>query len=770
MASTPSMSVDTDTLGKLYSPFQPAGLSSPWNMDDGKTAYFVSQGSEYELGMPTFTQGTLTVDIQDAINSLVINVNTVVNQRNQDLANKLNDWAATFNNMAVGTTTPWLMTVSSTMTHIRNNEGNDTATLTYVFAWCDPIGLPVLVLHQADIDWAGTPEGGLVVASFAKATTQDLNTFVKVAAMFGADLGELIPGLQFLTVAAVALSVVVIVGKIIIAESDDGGRLNFLGVLSHAVNRISACVCPNATPTTTIPIMDGGAFDSAWVYLEKQSTVDSSLKTPYAEGIYYGTYPADSITYFYSNDYRPTIYKQPYGMVMPELSWGMGTVPFVFATSKVYSDSQKSFGDADYSNEKMYALAILFYCPGGNGASFVLQCISGSGNGDYVFADPTWRLSSSDTPTKINGDVASDVEQKVRSTGAFSTASCQLTYVLPEILQQMCDAIYMGTGTGYGPDGTGPQPKIPDSTLSLHSATQFDTGVVPAVVVHPDGTVLSVHDDQSAVIGYSHLYWHRGSIHNEDNVVTWESGGGHKFVEASWPALISNPSESWPVMEFHTYSNDILWSQTGSDLSNISFSSPFKIGGGDHAAAHIGPDNVVVVIFASGNNYLSYGTAIYQNGWLCQYSAAWNPIGYTAGDYPAVLRSGTTVLEVHNESQHIYFNTGTMDSGNNGITWNSKGPYPLCMAGSHPHLADFGNGYFLLTYDNNGKLYAATGKIDSTANCGIRWYQINLDLGVGHYPAVAAIPSRRYSAVICYNESSGDGNLYSVVVDATFPN
>ena len=408
---------------------------------------------------------------------------------------------------------------------------------------------------------------------------------------------------------------------------------------------------------------------------------------------------------------------------------------------------------------------MLFYCPGGNGASFVLQNVSGDSG--YEFADPTWLLS--ETPSEVNPTLASAVEGRIQASGAFSTASCQLTYVVPEIAQQICDAIVMGTGSGYGPDGTGPQPAMAATSVVSEAATQFDTGVVPAVVVQPDGTVLNVHDDQGSLVGYSHLYWHRGSISGDDTEVTWDSGGGTKFVEASWPALISNPAQTSPVMEFHTYSNDIQWSQTGANLSTIDFSDPFKIGGGDHASAHIGPDNVVIVLFASGNNYLSYGTAIYQNGWLCQYGATWSPIGYTAGDYPAVLRNNSTVLEVHNESQHLYFNTGTLASNNESISWSSRGPYPLCVPGSHPHLADFGNGCFLLTYDNDGTLYASTGKIDPTSNCGVRWYQVNQKLCSGNYPAISAVPNRKNTAVMCFNDSSADGNLFSAVLVASFP-
>ena len=56
--TTNHLSFDCTALGQLYAPFEPTGNNGGWNLDDGGQAYFVSQGSEYQLSYPQVSLST----------------------------------------------------------------------------------------------------------------------------------------------------------------------------------------------------------------------------------------------------------------------------------------------------------------------------------------------------------------------------------------------------------------------------------------------------------------------------------------------------------------------------------------------------------------------------------------------------------------------------------------------------------------------------------------------------------------------------------------
>lgn len=76
------MTLDTDALGKLYVPFEPSNAHSGWNYNDsdGACAYFISQGSEHQLGTPTTqfaAQQTPGQDIIDSITNFALLISEV---------------------------------------------------------------------------------------------------------------------------------------------------------------------------------------------------------------------------------------------------------------------------------------------------------------------------------------------------------------------------------------------------------------------------------------------------------------------------------------------------------------------------------------------------------------------------------------------------------------------------------------------------------------------------------------------------------------------
>lgn len=766
--SSPTMSVDTDTLGQLYTCFQPTQGQTPWNSDDGTQSYFISQGSEYVLKKPAYGDGVVTQDIIDSVNAVATEFGALVSGKNPDLASQLNDWATQFATVPLNTTTSSLMTVTTTVTHINNNLGDDTASLTYTYVYCDPIGLPILVYHDVTVDWSGTLQSALMVAHFGKSVGQFTGEMKQIVRLLGegAELADVIPGLQVVTIVGIACTVAIMIGKTIISRSDDGGRLNLFAVLTHALNRISSCVRPNVnTPASPFPVMNGDAINAGWLVTTKKSTV-SNWTAPVSTGVFYvsgigSTFDQSGVTW-------NTVYGQPYEMGMPELSWGMGSLPFVLASTKISMQSDSNCGDSK-NKEKSFALALLVYGKGGNVTSYVLQCVSGNSN--YVIASPAWLPSPSTDPTELSSDLIPDIGDQISETGASSIASRQLAWVVPEVLQYMCNAMVEGTSPSGEPAGTGPQPCI-TSSLTKNDPAWYTAGTRPSVMVRPDGTVIDCHDDHlgGLLSNVSSLYWCRGKISSTGTAVTWEGGGGTQIGSGAWPAVCTNPTANGIVLLFFTDSNDIKTTQTTTEdlTGDLKFSDASKVAGGDHSSACMSSDAETIVLYAGGNNDLSYVTATSTDSSLNPIDGTWTANGYRSGDYPTILRSGTTsaMLEVHNDSQHLYFNTGTLSSDKKTITWTNN-VYSLDQAGSHPHLADLGNGYFFLSYDNDNNFYAAFGKLDSGTPGGVRWYQRGILIRAGQYPSVCAIPSQRNSVVLCYNDTTN--NLVSMVLTANMP-
>jgi hypothetical protein len=128
MTNSTHLSFDTDALGQMYVPFEPAPApANGWNYDGGQSAYFVSQGSEYKLALPDWevVVEAPSADQASSIDALITALVEAIGTKPdyQQTAADLTAWAQGI----VGGGTAELMTVHTTATHIRNTAPPGTS-------------------------------------------------------------------------------------------------------------------------------------------------------------------------------------------------------------------------------------------------------------------------------------------------------------------------------------------------------------------------------------------------------------------------------------------------------------------------------------------------------------------------------------------------------------------------------------------------------------------------------------------------------------------
>lgn len=311
--------------------------------------------------------------------------------------------------------------------------------------------------------------------------------------------GEAIPGLDVLATIGLACSLTIAVGKHLEASGDDGGRLNFGGVLSHALARISSCVTPHSAAPAEVPCIQATKLNPAWANQVVDSSVISNWTTPYQEGTYFGTFKNSSLYYpDTAQTYYPE-YNHPYIVNMPEQSWLHGGT-LTFATVKVYCDSEALHVGESQNAEELYALASVVYSAGGNTVSATVLRKKGGGTNHPAPYSTPW--CSSSNKSEINSDFASQVYNAVFQCELSSQPSRQLQYVVPPLLQSIVQSIEMVAGLGTQPVST--------AKISWTEAVQYDTGTAPSVAIQNNGTVIECHDHR--VTNISHLFWNYGSI------------------------------------------------------------------------------------------------------------------------------------------------------------------------------------------------------------------------------------------------------------------
>lgn len=756
--TTNHLSFDCNALGQLYAPFEPTGNNCGWNLDDGGQAYFVSQGSEYQLSYPQVSLSTapLGSDLIAEVQAFTDALLTLLEQNSSDpsLAQSLSTWC---NDLVAGGNADQL-TVTATALHLRNTSGDDQADLSYSFVYCDPLGLAILLQHTVNIDWAGSLAGASgVVLGLGKSMDALLSLYKDAFKIMGVALT--IPGADVIAAIGLASGIILDVGKLMLTESDDGGRLNFLGVLAHTLVRVSSCVAPHSQPSSKFPVVQVDRLTAAWQPCKKNSTLDSS-STPYQAGTVFGDYPADS--WDYTVNTQNTLYAQPYVLFMPEQSWSLGALPLTFTTFKI--DSNPKVGLLQSSGgSTVFALTAVIACPAGNLVCTGLQCASAV-KAQFALGDPAWQPYTAENVENLSlTDYIEDVIYY--ELGLTDVQTNQLSFVIPQQTWAVLESLSLAS--------TLQQPWMVADIGKQASSTPYDTGDAPSVAVQMDGSLIECHDNRNANI--SNLYWNFGKVSDNSTSVEWASTNhGTKYEAGSWPALTTDPVANQCIVEVHNYGSDIYlnFGNVSTSKSSVSFvdddnSSSYKIGGSDRPAVWQSQDGIVVIMYVNGGT-LRYQTAYYDGSdTMSAMQMRSGEKDYTSGDCPTVIRDkpSNTVLEVHENDGLLWYNTGTMSADNHydSIAW-GKGPYPLMVQGANPHLTWFNSSNVLLTYDNHETVYGALGRIVAGS---VQWYLVNLPLFSGKWAALSAVPNAGDLAVICYN--AGDDQLVSNMLRPQYP-
>ncbi|MBK9266826.1 MAG: hypothetical protein IPM54_44470 [Polyangiaceae bacterium] len=544
--TTPTMNLDLNALAKLYVPFQPPG-SRGWgsyNKNKVNGIYFVSQGSEYALTKPQISGPTTEVPSADIVTSIVSFANFIAEVAGGDktyapIVSSLNDWAT----QVQGGGTVQIMTVKASAYHIRNNAGDDRADLSYTYVLC-PISatqsVALLMQHSFSIDWAGTTAS---TASTALYFGDNVGAFADIVkkALKAAELSvEAVPGLDVIADIGLACTLTIKFYEYILAEADDGGRLNLMGVVAHALVRISSCVSPRSAPRNQVPCLQASNVQAAWYGATKDATssVMRGVTTPYQAGVYFGTYPSNQVM-FASREWY-VMYNQPYVINMPEQSWPLGALPLTFATVKLFSNSQFTSNAPD--DEEVYVLTSIIYGPGGNAVMASAQCTAGP-NTLPAPASTAWLTSSE--KGSVNSGFAQAVFDIVENMNLYTQATRQLYYVVSPLAEAICKAMPMTTGRGIQPSTS--------FWMNSGKATQYDQGNAPSVAVRDDGIVVSSFSYSSLLsvdANISELRANCGTLASTSGTVNWpNANSGKKYDSGSWPTIAANPNENQNIRD-----------------------------------------------------------------------------------------------------------------------------------------------------------------------------------------------------------------------------
>lgn len=427
---SPSLSLDLQSLGDLYSALEPTSTKG-WNdTDDNEPyAYFISQGSEYSLQQPTSTAVTRLTEAQVAqavagIDALVQALDALPTPPTA-LTEALSAWAASLN-----TSTPVSgLKVATLITHIRNNQRDDQATLVLYYLYCPPLGGPLPVHVSLGIKWAGA----LTWLDDTVHLVGGANLLKTVAVLAATFLEWNPPALALLSVVAISLSVADVVVKLILEAASDGGQLNLIGVIAHAIQNITTCVGPWTAPgPQSLPQLDLDGLGYTWVSNPDSSSVIQGLSYSYKTALFPVTdslYPSEVDYYEIGGNQLLTYgfdWSAQYPVGLPEVSW---TLPAggMLMTSKVEV--------SEFGSQNSYALYLMYFAPTGELLCMSVYTSSGATSSGIV-APPQESYDSSylifdqlpDNQCLLTGVIAGEVA----SFWAHSDAAVlQLMYVVP---------------------------------------------------------------------------------------------------------------------------------------------------------------------------------------------------------------------------------------------------------------------------------------------------------------------------------------------------
>jgi len=745
-----NISLNTGLLGQLYQPFETDRSNGGWNYEN--TAYFVSQGSEYQFARPSQGTSSTAPLTQDELNNVTSAVDTLVGLLNEieNPTQQILTWIADLTNWVkeLKVNEPVaILTINLDLTHIRNNQLDDSATVSLVYAWVPALDAPLLISVNVNITWGGVslPTMGTGV----QILELGLQALVKekiVRKMISALLfGDALPYVRyvftFITVAAMGLVVIAATAKFLIGLGSDGGRANFLAVIVHAINRVTACIMPEQTSTATLslPTLNLDGLEYTWSYYGKKSTIINNEEFILSNAMISGMYPGVPInnSIFPPGSFNPSgaghVITAPaidpfvyYSVMSPELSWSLTGAGMILSTKITLPKAEQPL-----LNEPYFAIALMIFTRRGELLQLSTFLQDGSGS-SIVAPDPAaYPPSYLDMASAEYGYVFPLGEVIANSilvdAPSLLAQVQQLEWVIPEVMANCKKNIVL-----VEPPNNNwvemPQPKSA-YYVQWNLGPSYDSGQHPAIAIDNSGAVLQFHEG-----GSSNIYW--DVAQRSGNTVTWNIVG-KKRGGGDWPTVAMRDNGTF--LEIHSGGTINLYWETGTaSANNVSWdqSGGTYISDGNHPSVAMNSSNLVIVMFTQGNNSLQYNIG-QLSGSGSSTSITWNAtlVPYTSGDHASiVVNDNGCILEVHSNNDYLYFNIGTY--GSSSITWKPNGPFYLYgVQGQTTGLALRDDGMVCLIYEYNNSLFYGLGRLDAT-NESIWWISLNNVIVGGAFPAL----------------------------------
>jgi len=724
-----AMSLNTTTLGNLYKGLQPPA-NPGWNLDDGDTAYFVSQGSEYKIGKPSTQSATgiASSDLRNAAKAFgQAAAQVLAGSSDPNVVQKGKD-IETWGDQVYDNSSVQQLSVTYRLTHVRNNQGDDTADVTLVYLYCDPISCPILMQASTSITWAAEAQtidnlinafGGAYSVANPPTLPDGTNITAMLLEIF--ELDTIATGMQVWMALYFALDAVDVIAGALIEFANDGGRVNFLAVIVHALQRVTVSVGPSAPSHDSYYALNTDAMPCGWIKTSKEPTISPMNSTPYEEGAFYGSYMAtdwwngSQVYYNDTNCYR---------IGMPELSWGVGGLSSL-ATTKV-----------SYDGEDFYTVVFMLFGAKGELLAQTAVVQSGASSDCIVKPDPSWTLGSD--PNALTSVIHFELESLGVMSGQVTTI--QLQYMIPQLIGSCRDALRSQGGDALG----GPQP-VCGWSITWSGGYRYDDGSNPTLAIRSDGALMECHTagDQ--------LYWHTGTVDSHGDVI-WSDGGGTNYQTGYCPTIAVQSDSSGHLLDIHNdfADGDLYWTYATLSSGKLDFeNNGHKLFTGDHPAQHLdSSDGTVVFMYSVGSNTLNVSTAHF-DGKTLSVNSNYKDHKYKSGDFPSLARHGSQIIEVHNDGSEIYWNVLPV-GGDNTLSW-PTGPWPMMMKGNQPHVAN-NSDQVVVVYDSGGDLYYAIGKVIDGQK--IAWKLLNGVIGGGEVTAIATTPHGQY--VMAYETPTPD--------------
>ena len=749
-----SLSLDTAQLGLLYLPYETGAAygmdGTGWNMEVNSqtSAYFASQGSEYVISQPTTTVvSTLSTELIQTIQSNVqAFYGTAATLPGAPVAQlqRILDWA---NGLTTSTPVDGLQ-VSSNLIHKRS-LGDDNGSLQVLYLFCPPLECPIPVQVTVSIDWAGTLTGFNQTVSML----QDVVKFDKLLAglieefLIGVGLGS---AFTFFSVATLALVLTGLALKFILSQDADGGEVNFVAVICHAIHNFSSCMGPRtyaAPDAKALPALSPGTVGTGWITTSRSQSLGMNQYVSYGT-LVSGTYPPQR------SDGPPYDTTARYLLGMPDLTWSP-------SGGLLLTTLVNTFG-TDYC-----ALVIMVFNSQGGLMQETVLLQSGHMGSGIAVPDPV-SYDASYLDYWVGGDGFSycnlmDVikaeykpwydawNEKTSTLGAIPDSALQMVYSVPEIMSALCQNIQVVSGSWNTM-----APPVPGASIRWNLATSsYDSGN-HAVVRYSGGQVVQIHEG-----GTTNLYTRvTSSLDSGDLTVSW-NGSTHHFDSGDFPTFAINSQNQLLLIHVDSGGNTLYWSvgtvNSGSvDIDGAPHNNDYTSGMQPTILLRDGYDNLVLVLHLNTNvnSSMVYDVGLYDSG---TQTVSWTTTNqmYIDGNYPSIVCTpNNAVIELHEHASQIWYAVGTIADHNSLVQWGDA----ICMNvdGSHPSVAMWGN-TVVATYDNNGTCYYCVGTWDSDTNT-VQWITLNNSYASGDYPRLCFTNA---NTVLCVRHTSGGDDCYS---------